>query len=111
MSDNIDNENLPRVFDSYGIADVVVTNGPHSVSVIANGNLEEVSVPPGSTVRDVTGAGDAFAGAVLYALSNGLSLLQATKVGIEASGMVVQIDGPWQDNLKPLLKKLGNSLA
>ena len=111
MSDNFDNEKSPQAFDGHGIADVVVTNGPHSVLVFANGQLEEVTVPSGSTVRDVTGAGDAFAGAVLYALSNGLSLSQATKVGIEASGMVVQVDGPWQDNLKPLLKNLGNSFA
>ena len=56
---------------------------------------EQGHIPP-FTVRaiDTNGAGDLFAGGVLYGLTHGLSLAQAGKLGSYAAARVVTVLGP-----------------
>ena len=68
---------------------VVVTKGGDSVELIENG--EKTVFPVTKTlVRNTTGAGDVFNGALCYALSIGKTLLEAIPFAIKASAYKVQ---------------------
>ncbi|HLM37878.1 MAG TPA: carbohydrate kinase family protein [Gaiellaceae bacterium] len=56
---------------SLGVSEVVVTQGPRSSLVLADGKLERVPTPALDGEIDPTGAGDAFAAAYLVSRSTG----------------------------------------
>jgi sugar/nucleoside kinase (ribokinase family) len=76
------------------IADLAfITNGPKGCMVVENKQIVEV---PGFPVKaiDTVGAGDAFAGGVLFGITNGYSATQSARWGNFLASMVVQIHGP-----------------
>ena len=58
--------------------DVVVTDGGHPVQWCIAGHVGAMDVLPPPRVVDTTGAGDTFAGGVLYHLTRGCDLAEAT---------------------------------
>lgn len=77
-------ELAPRVF---------VTNSGEGCVLVENKTITPV---PGFPVKpiDTVGAGDAFAGGVLYGLTNGLSTEKAARWGNYLGSQVVQVRGP-----------------
>lgn len=93
------------------LADVLVVNRPESVTLegsIARLPPERVVVTQGAegvtvagehltafpaTVRDPTGAGDAFVGALAVALYEGADLVEASRFGAAAGACAVETDG------------------
>ncbi len=76
------------------IADLAfITNGPKGCTVVENKQIVEV---PGYPVRaiDTVGAGDAFAGGVLFGITNGYTAAQAARWGNFLASLVVQVHGP-----------------
>jgi sugar/nucleoside kinase (ribokinase family) len=71
---------------------VFVTDGANGCLVVQD---QQVHPVPGFPVKaiDTVGAGDAFAGGVLYGLTNGLSCTQAARWGNYVASRVVQIYG------------------
>ncbi|MCA9216748.1 MAG: adenosine kinase [Planctomycetales bacterium] len=71
---------------------VFVTDGPHGCRVVRSGNATHI---PGFSVKalDTVGAGDAFAGGVLFGLTNGYSPEQSAKWGNYLAAQVVTIHG------------------
>ncbi|MEZ6119036.1 MAG: adenosine kinase [Pirellulaceae bacterium] len=69
-----------------------VTNGADGCFVVRRGEMAHV---PGFSVKaiDTVGAGDAFAGGVLYGLTNGLDDIQAAKWGNFLASRIVTIQG------------------
>ncbi|HMO13118.1 MAG TPA: adenosine kinase [Pirellulaceae bacterium] len=72
---------------------VFVTNSEHGCIVVENGEQKRVNGFPVKPL-DTVGAGDAFAGGVLYGLTNGKSPAQAARWGNFLASKVVQINGP-----------------
>jgi sugar/nucleoside kinase (ribokinase family) len=74
----------------------LITNGAKGCMVVENKQIVEV---PGFPVKaiDTVGAGDAFAGGVLFGITNGLSAAQAARCGNYLASRVVQIHGPRLD--------------
>jgi len=72
---------------------VFITNSDQGCLVVENQTLIHV---PGFPVKpvDTVGAGDAFAGGVLYGLTNNLTTAQAARWGNYLGSQVVQIHGP-----------------
>lgn len=72
---------------------VFITNSDQGCLVVENQILIHV---PGFPVKpiDTVGAGDAFAGGVLYGLTNNLTSVQAARWGNYLGSQVVQIHGP-----------------
>ncbi len=72
---------------------VFLTDGPNGCHVVDNGNASHVS---GFSVNaiDTVGAGDAFAGGVLYGLTNGKSAVDSAKWGNYLASRVVERIGP-----------------
>ncbi|MEB3281505.1 MAG: adenosine kinase [Lyngbya sp.] len=70
-----------------------ITDGEKGCLVVEKGQITPV---PGFPVKpvDTVGAGDAFAGGVLYGLTNGLTLEQSARWGNYLGSQVVQIHGP-----------------
>jgi sugar/nucleoside kinase (ribokinase family) len=61
--------------------------------VVENKQIVDVAGFPVKAI-DTVGAGDAFAGGVLFGLTNGLSATKAARWGHYLASMVVQIHGP-----------------
>lgn len=70
-----------------------VTHGADGAYVLDNGKVEHVAGFPVDPV-DSNGAGDAFAGGVLYALCAGHSPQKAARWGNFLAGKIVQVRGP-----------------
>lgn len=70
-----------------------ITNGKDGALVSVEGNLIQV---PGFSVKaiDTNGAGDSFAGGVLYGLTHGFSPEKAARWGNYMASLIVQVHGP-----------------
>ncbi|MFC5583673.1 carbohydrate kinase family protein [Nitratireductor kimnyeongensis] len=72
-----------------GLGAGVITEGGEAVTVFTPENQWRIDPPRAETVVDVTGAGDALAGASVAALMRGLPLQEAVREGVAASGLAV----------------------
>ncbi|NEO91776.1 MAG: adenosine kinase [Moorea sp. SIO3G5] len=70
-----------------------ITDGPNGCLVVENKTIFQVPGFPAKAV-DTVGAGDAFAGGVLFGLTNGLTTKQAARWGNYFASKVVQTHGP-----------------
>ena len=79
-----------RELQAQGAEDVVVTLGARGVLfTVPGGGTERLDAPPAEVV-DVTGAGDAFAAAVVLSLhSGGSDLALACRRGLQLSAMTI----------------------
>lgn len=75
------------------VKDFAITLGPEGALVTDSGNVKTVAGVPAQVV-DTNGAGDAFAGAFLYGITNGYSAAEAGKLGCFAGAHVVSKFGP-----------------
>jgi len=74
---------------------VVVTQGVKPTLVAINGHVTEYPVIalPKESLVDTNGAGDAYVGGFLAALSKGLDMAQCTRAGAHSASLVVQQSG------------------
>jgi sugar/nucleoside kinase (ribokinase family) len=86
---------------------VFLTNSEHGCHVCENGIVSRV---PGFPVKpiDTVGAGDAFAGGVLYGLTHGMSAQLAARWGNYFASRVVETNGP---RLKTSMREHLSSIA
>lgn len=86
--------------DGFTAAHVIVTHGPEPVTWSHDGRTDEIPVPPVDAV-DTAGAGDAFHGALVYALHSGAAVRAAITEAIRVAGVRVRHPGPrtWLDAL------------
>ncbi len=88
--DNFDTaKKCAKVFHSKGIKSVLITLGEKGVFVSSN-NKEEIIDAYKVKAIDTTGAGDAFNGGLLTALSEGLDLFEAAKFANALGALSVQ---------------------
>lgn len=77
-----------RVADDFGVATVAVKTGKDGSVILDRGTLYDIAVHPVDAV-DTTGAGDAYAGGLLYGLTRGLPIEQAGAVASGVAGLTV----------------------
>ncbi|MEL6817717.1 MAG: PfkB family carbohydrate kinase [Pseudomonadota bacterium] len=79
-----------------GFKDTVITEGTKDVLLSTDGNEYSIGVSQVPSVVDVTGAGDALAGATLAALVKveNCTLYDAVKFGVAAASKTIQTHGP-----------------
>lgn len=70
-----------------------ITDGANGAIVVDNGVISNVEGFEVNAI-DTVGAGDAFAGGVLYGITHGLTAAQAAKWGNYLASEVVQVQGP-----------------
>lgn len=73
-------EDARRFLAGLGIEDAVVTLGPDGALVITASGVTHLAAPRVDAV-DTTGSGDAFTGALATGLAEGMSLLDAARLG------------------------------
>ncbi|MCH2180513.1 MAG: adenosine kinase [Mariniblastus sp.] len=85
-----------------------ITDGPHGCYVSQQGQVEQVAGFPANAV-DTVGAGDAFAGGVLFGLTHGLNPVEAARWGNYFASRIVErygprTDEPLQDQLESVMQ-------
>jgi pseudouridine kinase len=76
-----------------GFRSAVLTAGADVTAAYDEATLLTATPPPASRIVDVTGAGDALAGALALALAGGLPLAEALRRGLAASRLAVESQG------------------
>ncbi len=72
---------------------IVITRGEKGAIAIYKNEIEECSAKKNLQIKDLTGAGDLFAGGFLHGLINNKSIKESLEVGTEMSSKVIQIIG------------------
>jgi len=72
---------------------IVVTRGEKGAVAINKNEIVECSAKDNLKIKDLTGAGDLFAGGFLHGLINNKSIEECLKTGTEMSSKVIQIIG------------------
>jgi fructokinase len=62
------------------LANLVMTDGPHSITIYDGHSERTVALARTVTVRDTIGAGDSFSGGLLHGLAEGHDLAEATRL-------------------------------
>jgi ribokinase len=76
-----------------GVRNVILTRGAHGALVKTQSLTENIEAFDAGPVVDTTGAGDAFNGGLAVALSEGLSVVEATRFGCLVAGISVTRHG------------------
>jgi pseudouridine kinase len=84
-----------------GIRQAAITDGTGDIAILEGTTLQWATVPAVETVRDVTGAGDALAGATIARMSADpeTTLAEAVRDGIAAAAITVRHSGPVASSL------------
>ena len=93
----------------FGVKTVVLTLGASGALLVQEGGAEHIPSPT-VTVRDTTGAGDAFVGALAYSLATGSCVTDAVKFANVAASISVTKDGtqaglPTREEIETLKRK------
>ncbi|WP_265519533.1 PfkB family carbohydrate kinase [Nitratireductor luteus] len=83
-------EELAEALSALGLKGGVITSGSRPAIGFQAGQRWRFEVPPLYHIADVTGAGDALAGATAAALMNGKSFPGAVREGIAAAGLALE---------------------
>ena len=78
---------------AFGVAEIVVKNGPNSALVAASGERDAVPVPEVVVPVDPTAAGDGFNAGYLAARLNGLGAIEAANAAHKLAGQVIKHRG------------------
>ena len=72
---------------------VVITRGDKGAVAINKNEIEECSAKKNLKIKDLTGAGDLFAGGFLHGLINNKSTKESLAIGTDMSSKIIQIIG------------------
>ena len=72
---------------------IVVTRGDKGAVAINNNEIVECEAKKNLQIKDLTGAGDLFAGGFLHGLINNKSTKESLEIGTKMSSKVIQIIG------------------
>ena len=77
---------------------IVITRGDRGAIAINKGEIVECSAKKNLNIKDLTGAGDLFAGGFLHGLINKKTIKESLETGTEMSAKVIQIIGARLNN-------------
>ena len=72
---------------------IVITRGEKGAISISKNEIQECSAKKNLEIKDLTGAGDLFAGGFLHGIINKKSLKESLDTGTEMSSKIIQIIG------------------
>lgn len=102
---------LAEAIAGFGVHSGIVTDGAGPVVAWDGKGAFVLGPPPAARVVDVTGAGDALAGAVLAARAKGLGFEEAVASGVAAARLVLAVDGPYDPQIDwPALEDYANGM-
>jgi len=94
------------------LCEIAIVKTGKKGSIIKSGNEKHIIPSIEANVMDTTGAGDAYAGGVLYGLAKGYNLKQCASIGALLAGKVIEnMGGRIKDENWPEIKKLVEEIA
>ncbi|MGO4836751.1 PfkB family carbohydrate kinase, partial [Rhizobiaceae sp. 2RAB30] len=90
LDTNASSDDMIDVMRYRGLASGVITSGGNEVLGVDEGSAFRIKPPAARRVADVTGAGDALAGATIAAFLHGVPLRDALRHGIAAAMLTVE---------------------
>ena len=72
---------------------IVITRGENGAVAINKNKVEECSAKSNLKIKDLTGAGDLFAGGFLHGYINNKTIKESLEIGTEMSSKIIQIIG------------------
>ena len=72
---------------------IVITRGEKGAVAISKNKIEECSAKINLKIKDLTGAGDLFAGGFLHGYINNKTIKESLEIGTEMSSKIIQIIG------------------
>jgi ribokinase len=90
--ETLEAEKLHQLARGLNLSTVIITLGARGILLSSNTEFHFIA-PPSVTVRDTTGAGDCFNGALAAELANGKSMLDACQFAVHASALKVEKNG------------------
>ncbi len=72
---------------------IVITRGEKGAVAISKNEIEECSAKINLKIKDLTGAGDLFAGGFLHGYINNKTIKESLEIGTEMSSKIIQIIG------------------
>ena len=72
---------------------IIITRGEKGALAVNKDKVVECSAKDNLKIKDLTGAGDLFAGGFLHGLTNNKSTKESLEIGTEMSSKVIQIIG------------------
>jgi sugar/nucleoside kinase (ribokinase family) len=84
---------LAQVMDPRGLGMIVISDGPHTATVLRYGQEVASAVPPAISVTEVTGAGDTLTGTFLAASTQGLACQAALQEAVNAASQAAASPG------------------
>lgn len=101
---NPTDHNIQVAAEEHNIKLFIVTRGKDGVTYVYDG--EVYSIPATSdAVADVTGAGDCFMAALVYALEKGFTVHESIQIANQGAGVCVQHMGTYILKVEDLIKK------
>jgi adenosine kinase len=88
---------------------LIVTCGAEGSIVYSGGQKQAIACVPATTLADPTGCGDAFRGGLLFGLSHGWSLIQATQLASVMGAFKIECRGA--QNYAPTLTEIAERYA
>lgn len=92
-------DNALKALRELQVTHAVVSDGGSPLVVLDDEEVIRIPVTKPPSIQDVTGAGDALAAGTLAGLMEGFALPQAVHSGIAAAQAILQVDGPWRNDL------------
>ena len=72
---------------------IIITRGKKGALVVSKNEVTECSAKSNLKIKDLTGAGDLFAGGFLHGLINNKSIKESLEIGTKMSSKIIQIIG------------------
>jgi len=90
LSDEAEASRLVETLRARGLGAAIITDGGNPATLYDGGGVWTLEPPQPRRILDVTGAGDALAGAAVAAMMRGRPLLQAAREGMAAAMLALE---------------------
>lgn len=91
---------------SWGIKELVITNGSQGSFIYSNGNYHHIPAFPPKTLVDATGCGDTYMAGYLYQRIKGADELQSGRFAAALATLKMESAGPFKGQLEDVLELL-----
>jgi len=98
-----------RLAASWGVKEVVVTNGSKGSLIYSNGEFCTIAAYPPETIADATGCGDTYMAGYLYRRTKGADIQESGEFAAAMAGLKMESPGPFTGTEEDVIEFLEKS--
>ncbi len=95
-----DIQSAAKLVASWGVKELVITNGSHGSTIYSNGTFYPVPAFPPKTLVDATGCGDTYMAGYLYQRIKGANESEAGRFAAALATIKLEAAGPFQGSIQ-----------